>query len=75
MKEKRDGACMGDQRNSYKILVRNLEGKRLLARSDHTWEDNIKTDLKRLGWEIVKWSHLAQQMHYWWAFMNPVMNL
>jgi hypothetical protein len=74
MKGKRDCVCMANLRNAYKILVKTPEGKRLLARSIHRWEDNIKTDLKEPVWEIVKWIHLAQQMQYWWAYMNMVMN-
>jgi hypothetical protein len=30
-----------------KILVREPEGNRLLERTDHKWEDNIKIYLKR----------------------------
>jgi hypothetical protein len=36
---------MGDIRNSHKILVCNPEGKRLLGRPRHRWENNIKIDL------------------------------
>jgi hypothetical protein len=37
---------MGEERNSYRILVGRPEGKRPL------WVDNIKIDLKRdrMGW-------------------------
>jgi hypothetical protein len=34
------------QRNAYTILVVIPEGKRLLVRSIHRWEDNIKMYLK-----------------------------
>jgi hypothetical protein len=33
-------------RNSYRILVTGLEGKRSLERPRSRWEDNIKIDLK-----------------------------
>jgi len=39
-------ACMGVMRKEYKILVRKSEGKRLLRRQRHEWEDNIRMDLK-----------------------------
>jgi hypothetical protein len=29
----------------YKILVENAEGKRLLGRPGHKWEDNIKISI------------------------------
>jgi hypothetical protein len=37
-------ARMGENRNVYMLLVRNLEGKRPLGRS-HRRVDNIKMDL------------------------------
>jgi hypothetical protein len=38
-------------RNGYKILVGKSEGKRHLGRLWCRWEDNIKIDLKKTGWE------------------------
>jgi hypothetical protein len=38
-------------RNAYKILIRKSEGKKPLERG----EDNIRVDLKEIGWEGVKW--------------------
>jgi hypothetical protein len=32
-------------RNALKILVVKFEGKRLLGRPRHKWEDNIRMDL------------------------------
>jgi hypothetical protein len=43
-------ACMGENRNAYSLLVGKLEGRRLLGRSMHRWEDKIKMDFKELGW-------------------------
>jgi hypothetical protein len=41
------GACStnGEQRNVYRILVGNPEGKRPLGRPRRKWADNIRTDL------------------------------
>ena len=36
---------MGKRRGAYRVLVGKSEGKRLLGRARHGWEDNIKTDL------------------------------
>jgi hypothetical protein len=33
---------MGEMRNPYKILVGKPEGKRLVRRSRHGWEDDIR---------------------------------
>jgi hypothetical protein len=44
-------ARMGLKRNSYRILVRKLEGKRPLGRPRRRWKDNIKMDLRdRMRW-------------------------
>jgi hypothetical protein len=32
-------------------------------------------DLREIGWEGVKWMHLAQARDSWRAFANTVMNL
>jgi hypothetical protein len=34
--------CMGQRKNSYKMLVRKPGGKRSLGRLMYTWKDNIK---------------------------------
>jgi hypothetical protein len=43
------------KRNSYKILIRKLEGKRPLERSVRRQNYNIEMDLKALGWEGLDW--------------------
>jgi hypothetical protein len=40
-------------RNAYNILVGKSEGKRLLGRPRHRWEDNIRMYLREIGWEDV----------------------
>jgi hypothetical protein len=41
---------MGERGGAYKILVGTPEGKRPLGRPKHRWEDNIKMDLREVGW-------------------------
>jgi len=43
-------ARMGDRRCSYWVLVVRPEGKTSLGRPGLRWEDNIKVDLKDMGW-------------------------
>jgi hypothetical protein len=43
-------ARMRAKRNSYGILVGKSEGKRPLGRPRRRWEDNIKMDLREIGW-------------------------
>jgi hypothetical protein len=43
-------ACMGDRRGAYKALVGKSEGRRPLERPRRRWKDNIKMDLREVGW-------------------------
>jgi hypothetical protein len=51
---------MGEVRGAYIILVGRPEGRRPLGRPRHGWEDNIKKDLREIGFGDVDWIHLAQ---------------
>jgi hypothetical protein len=42
---------MGDEREMYKVLVGNPEGKILLGCSSRRWEDGIRMDIREIGWE------------------------
>jgi hypothetical protein len=44
-------ARMGEKRNTYRILVGKPEGKRPLGRPKRRWVDNIKMDLREIGWD------------------------
>jgi hypothetical protein len=39
--------------------MRKPEGRRLLGKRRHGWEDNIKIDPKEIGWDSISWIHLA----------------
>jgi hypothetical protein len=43
-------ARMGEERGAYRILVGRPEGRRPLGRPRRRWEDNIKMDLREMGW-------------------------
>jgi hypothetical protein len=66
---------MGEKRNAYTILVGKPEGKRPLGRRRRRWEDNIKMDLREIGWGGMDRINLAQDMDQWRALVNTVMNL
>jgi hypothetical protein len=51
---------MGEERNAYRLLVGKSEGKRPLGRPRHRWVDNIRMDLREVGWGDVDWIGLAQ---------------
>jgi hypothetical protein len=65
----------GKRRNAYRILVGKPEGKRPLGRPRRRWVDNIKMDLREVGWDGRDWIHLAQDSDRWRAHVNAVMNL
>jgi hypothetical protein len=46
-------ARMGGMRNAYEIVVGKPEGKRSLGRPRSKWEDNVRMDLREIGWEDV----------------------
>jgi hypothetical protein len=50
---------MGEKRNAYSILLGKPEGKTPLGRPRHRWE-NIRMDLREIGWGGVDWIDLAQ---------------
>jgi hypothetical protein len=68
-------ARMGEKRNAYRILVGKPEGKRLLGRLRHRWVDNIKMDLREIGWDEVDWTDMAKDRDQWRALVNTVLNL
>jgi hypothetical protein len=48
-------AQMRDKPNAYRILVGKREGKRPLGRLRRRWMNNIKTDLREIGWDGMGW--------------------
>jgi hypothetical protein len=54
-------ARMGEERGAYRILVGRPEGRRPLGKPRHRWEDNIKMDLREVGWGGMNWIELVQE--------------
>jgi hypothetical protein len=55
--------------------VGNAEEMRPLGRPRRRWVDNIKMDLKEIGWDGMNWLELVQDRDQWRALVNAVMNL
>jgi hypothetical protein len=51
------------------------EGKRPLGRPRLRWVDNIKMDLREIGWDDIDWIGLAQDRDQWKVLVNTAMNL
>jgi hypothetical protein len=50
---------MGETRNAYRIFVGKPERKTPFGRPRRRLEDNIRTGLRKVGWEVVDWIRLA----------------
>jgi hypothetical protein len=48
------------------------EGKRPLGRPRHRWVDNIKIDLREIGWDGMDWIDLAQDGDQCKAFVASI---
>jgi hypothetical protein len=46
---------MVEKRTAYRILVGKTEVKRPLRRPRCRWVDNIKIDLREIGWDGLDW--------------------
>jgi hypothetical protein len=55
-----------EERGAYNVLVGGPEGRRPLGRPRRRWEDNIKMDLREIGFG---------DRERWRALVNTVMNL
>jgi hypothetical protein len=45
---------------AHRVLMGKCEGKRVLGRPRHRWEDNIKMKVQRIGWDDFDWIHVAE---------------
>jgi hypothetical protein len=55
--------------------VGKSEGKKPQRRQRRRWVDNVKMDLREIGWDDMDWTDLAQDRDQWRALVNIVMNL
>jgi hypothetical protein len=51
------------------------ERERPLGRPSRRWVDNIKMDLREIGWDGVDWIGMAQDRDHWRVLVNTVLNL
>jgi hypothetical protein len=75
VKEDEIGGAYSTKRNAYRILAGKPEGKRPLGRPRRRWVDNIKMDLREIGWDEVDWIDIAQYGDQWRALVNTILNL
>jgi hypothetical protein len=51
------------------------EGRRPLGRPRRRSEENIKVDLREIGWSVIDWVHQAQDRDQWRALADTEINL
>jgi hypothetical protein len=68
-------ARMWEVRGAYNILFGRREGRRPLGRPRRRWKDNIKMDLREIGFGDVDWINWSQDRDRRRALVNTVMNL
>jgi hypothetical protein len=66
---------MEEKWNPYTESMGKPEGKRVLGRPRHVWENNIKMDLKEIEWGGMDWIPLTQDRDQWRALVSAVMIL
>jgi hypothetical protein len=71
----RSCSAYGAKRNAYRILVGKPEGMRPLGKPRRMREDNIRMNLREIGWGGMDWIDLVQDRDQWRALVNTVMNL
>jgi hypothetical protein len=65
---------MEQGRGAYRVLLGKPEGRLPLGRPRRRWEDNIKMDLRELGWRSMDWIDFALDRDRWRALVNAVTN-
>jgi len=68
-------ACIGEEREVYRVLVGKPEGRKPLGRPRRRWVDNIMMDLQEVGCGYMAWIGLAQDRDRWRTDVSAVMNL
>jgi hypothetical protein len=67
-------AATGEVRYAYN-LVGKTKGETPFGRPRGRGEDNIRMDLREMGWKSVDWMQVAQDRDQWRALVTTVMNL
>jgi hypothetical protein len=67
-------ACIVEVRNAYRVFVGKPQGKRRRRRPRRKWKDNLRLDLREIGWDGVDRIPLAQDGDQWRVLVHTVMN-
>jgi hypothetical protein len=63
VKEEMGRTCSthGKKLNACRVVVGQPKGKKPLGRPRRSWEDNIKMDIREIGWGGMHWNHLHRR--------------
>jgi hypothetical protein len=62
------------KRIACKLILKSISSSGL-GKPRRRWVDNIKMDLRQIGWDGMDWINLAQDRDQWRGLVNTVMNL
>ena len=62
-------------RNAYSVLAKKPQSRRPLGRPRRRWEDNIKMDLREVGFDPRDCIDLAEDRDQWRTYVRAAMNL
>jgi hypothetical protein len=64
-----------EKRNARRIFVAKPERKKPLGRPKRRWVDNIKIDIREIGWGGINWINLSQVRDRWRGTVDRVIYL
>jgi hypothetical protein len=53
----------------------SADGKRPLGKRRRWWVDNVKLNLRQIGWDVMDWILLVLDKGHWRALVNTVTNI
>jgi hypothetical protein len=59
----RTNGTHGGKRYAYRFLMVDPEGRKQLRRPRRRWENNIKINLREIGWSVMDWINLAIEIN------------
>jgi hypothetical protein len=75
--DKTAGACgmFVEEQKCINILLEASNGNRTLRTPRNRWDNNIKVDVKGMGWVGMDWINLVQDKEKRKALVNMIMNI
>jgi hypothetical protein len=69
------GLHLAPREKCIKIFDLKSSGKRPLGKARRRFEDNVKMELKEIGWGSGEWTSLTHDRDQWRTLLNTVMKL